>query len=39
MGAIGRSDAQPLLAPLLGSTNQSVRLATATAILELKGRN
>jgi HEAT repeat protein len=36
MGSIGRSDAQPLLAPLLASTEQSVRLAAATAILELK---
>jgi HEAT repeat protein len=36
MGAIGRPDAQPLLAPLLGSDQQPVRLAGATAILELK---
>ncbi len=34
-GAIGRSDAQPYLAPLLRDSNQSVRLAAATAILEL----
>jgi HEAT repeat protein len=36
MGAIGRADAQPLLAPLLADDQQSVRLAGATAILELK---
>jgi len=36
LGAIGRSDAQPLLAPLLGDSQQSVRLAAAAAILELK---
>ena len=37
LGAIGRTDAQPLLAPLLANPDQSVRLAAATAILELKG--
>jgi HEAT repeat protein len=39
MGSIGRSDAQPLLSPLLGNSEQSVRLAAATAILELKVQN
>ena len=37
LGAIGRTDAQPLLAPLLADPEQSVRLAVATAILQLKG--
>jgi len=36
LGAIGRADAQPLLSPLLVDSDQSVRLAAATAILELK---
>lgn len=36
LGAIGRSDAQPILAPLLKDASQPVRLAAATAILELK---
>jgi HEAT repeat protein len=36
LGAIGRADAQPLLSPLLADSDQSVRLAAATAILELK---
>jgi HEAT repeat protein len=36
MGAIGRSDSQPLLAPLLSSPDERVRLAGATAILELR---
>jgi HEAT repeat protein len=37
LGAIGRTDAQPLLSPLLANPEQSVRLAAATALLELKG--
>jgi HEAT repeat protein len=36
LGAIGRSDAQPALARLLGDENPNVKLATATAILQLK---
>jgi HEAT repeat protein len=36
LGAIRRSDAQPILAPMLKDPNQPVRLAAATAILELK---
>ena len=39
LGAIGRSDAQPLLSPLLADGDQSVRLAAATAILELKAQS
>jgi HEAT repeat protein len=35
-GAIGRSDAQALLAPLLRDTDSEVRLCAATAILQLK---
>jgi HEAT repeat protein len=35
-GQIGRSDAQPHLAPLLKDPDQSVRVAAATAILQLK---
>jgi HEAT repeat protein len=35
-GDIGRTDAQPILAKLLKDDQQSVRLAAATAILELK---
>ena len=35
-GQIGRSDAQPILAPLLKDHEQSVRVAAATAILQLK---
>jgi HEAT repeat protein len=35
-GAIGRTDAQPFLATLLKDSNQDVRIAAATALLELK---
>jgi HEAT repeat protein len=35
-GAIGRTDAQPTLTPLLKDPNEDVRLAAATAILQLK---
>ena len=35
-GAIGRSDAQPILAELLKDPNQPVRLAAATALLQLR---
>ena len=35
-GQIGRSDAQPILAPLLKDQEQYVRVAAATAILQLK---
>ena len=35
-GDIGRTDAQPILAKLLKDDHQSVRLAAATALLELK---
>jgi HEAT repeat protein len=35
-GAIGRSDAQPALAPLLNDTDAQVRLGAATAMLQLK---
>lgn len=35
-GQIGRSDAQDVLAPLLKDPNQPVKLAAATAILQLK---
>jgi HEAT repeat protein len=35
-GAIGRSDAQPILSPMLKDPNQAVRIAAATGILELK---
>jgi HEAT repeat protein len=35
-GAIGRSDAQPILQKLLAAPEEPVRLAAATAILELK---
>jgi HEAT repeat protein len=34
-GAIGRADAQPFLAPLLKDPESDVRLAAATAILQL----
>ncbi|MBC8105467.1 MAG: HEAT repeat domain-containing protein [Anaerolineae bacterium] len=36
LGAIGRSDAQPALTRLLGDQNPNVKLAAATAILQLK---
>jgi HEAT repeat protein len=36
LGAIGRSDAQPALAKLLSDADPNVRLAAATAILQLK---
>jgi HEAT repeat protein len=36
LGAIGRSDAQPMLADLLKDAEPDVRLAAATALLELK---
>jgi HEAT repeat protein len=36
MGAIGRSDQQSRLAPLLNDSNPEVRIAGATAILQLK---
>ncbi len=36
-GQIGRADAQEYLAPLLKDPNQPVRIAAATAILQLKG--
>jgi HEAT repeat protein len=36
LGAIGRSDAQPSLTRLLGDQNPNVKLAAATAILQLK---
>jgi len=36
-GDIGRTDAQPILAQLLHDPDRPVRLAAATAILELKG--
>jgi HEAT repeat protein len=36
LGAIGRADAQEYLAPLLKDPSAQVRLATATAILQLK---
>jgi HEAT repeat protein len=36
MGAIGRSDSQSSLSVLLKDTNQDVRIAAATAILQLK---
>lgn len=36
LGAIGRSDAQPTLATLLKDPSQPVRIAAATAILQLK---
>lgn len=35
-GAIGRSDAQIYLAPLLKDPSQDVRIAAATALLQLK---
>src|SRR5206468_998112 len=35
LGAIGRPDAQPILAPMLNDQNSDVRVAAATAILEL----
>jgi HEAT repeat protein len=35
-GAIGRSDAQPILAEMLKDPNQPVRLAAATALLQLR---
>jgi HEAT repeat protein len=35
-GAIGRPDAQPMLAPMLKDSDESIRLAAATAILQLK---
>jgi HEAT repeat protein len=35
-GQIGRPDAQPILAPMLKDANESVRLAAATAVLQLK---
>jgi len=35
-GAIGRSDAQPILAQLLQDPNSAVRLAAATALLQLR---
>lgn len=35
-GAIGRTDAQPILSKLLQDSNPDVRLAAATAILELR---
>jgi len=37
LGSIGRSDAQDALAKLLNDPSQNVRLAAATAILELHG--
>ncbi len=37
-GDIGRADAQPLIAPLLDAKDPNVRLAAATAILQLAGR-
>jgi HEAT repeat protein len=36
LGTIGRSDAQSSLAPLLQDEDARVRLAAATAILQLK---
>lgn len=36
LGAIGRSDAQPALTRLLGDQDPNVKLASATAILQLK---
>lgn len=36
LGAIGRSDAQPALTRLLGDQDPNVKLAAATAILQLK---
>jgi len=36
LGAIGRSDAQPKLAPMLHDANPAVRIGAATAILELR---
>ena len=36
LGAIGRSDAQEALAGLLGDSEPDVRLAAATALLQLK---
>jgi len=35
-GQIGRADAQPILAPMLKDPNAPVRLAAATALLQLK---
>jgi HEAT repeat protein len=34
-GAIGRTDAQPMLAPLLGDANNDTRVAAAAALLEI----
>jgi hypothetical protein len=36
MGAIGRTDAQPTLAQLMRDPDQDVRIAAATALLQLK---
>jgi HEAT repeat protein len=36
LGAIGRSDAQPVLSRFLGDQNPNVKLSAATAILQLK---
>jgi HEAT repeat protein len=37
LGAIGRADAQSALAPLFKDADPDVRLAAASAVLQLKG--